>query len=123
MKHSVPAPYRGTGQAPRERQKSMEPKLTLKNDKYKKARGGRSCWLELSCEKCKNKIVTYQKDGPGILKRLYIDRMIGKNIPTGKDLTCSKCKTLLGVWIIYKKENRPAYRLFAGAVEKKVISK
>ncbi len=97
--------------------------IAFKNDKYKKARGGRSRWLELSCEKCKNRIVAYQKDGPGILKRLYIDRMTGKNIPTGKNLICNKCKTLLGVRIIYKKENRPAYRLFVGAIEKKLFQR
>jgi hypothetical protein len=68
--------------------------------------------------------VIYQKDGPGILKRMYLDRMV--NVDTHKwlksNLECPKCKTLLGVPIIYKKEDRPAIRLFAGAVGKKIIS-
>jgi len=55
---------------------------------------------------------------------MYLDRMMG--IDTQKwlkpNLECPKCKTLLGVPIIYKKENRPAIRLFAGAVGKKIIS-
>jgi hypothetical protein len=56
----------------------MKNKFAFKNDKFKKNRGGHSRWLLLSCEKCKNGIAIYQKDGPGILKRLYIDRMTNK---------------------------------------------
>jgi len=100
----------------------MSKKLAFKSDKYKKNRGGYSRWLLLSCEKCKAQLLAYQKDGPGILKRLYVDRIVfptdlGKN----KKLECKKCGTTLGLQIIYEKENRPAYRLFVGAVEKKII--
>lgn len=91
--------------------------MKLKNDKYRKARGGRAKILKLSCAKCETALFNYQKDGPGILKRLYIDRVIN-NVPRGKNLSCKHCKELLGVRIIYKKENRPAIRLFAGAVTK-----
>ena len=94
--------------------------LKLKKDKFRKSRGGRSRWLSVSCEKCKTPILIYQKDGPGILKRLYIDRIV-LPVPSVKNLTCSKCKTLLGVRMVYKKENRFAYRLFAGAVGKKIV--
>ena len=90
----------------------------LKNDKYRKNRGGYSRLLDLSCSKCGAYLFSYQKDGPGILKRLYLDRIEGK--VTSKNLVCSKCKELLGVRIIYKKENRPAFRLFTGAVAKKI---
>lgn len=38
-----------------------------------------------------------------------------------KELRCPDCKELLGVHMIYKKEDRPAYRLFVGAVEKKIM--
>jgi len=66
--------------------------------------------------------MTYQKDGPGILKRLYLDRIVPSEFsPTGKNLICKKCKTLIGIPMIYEKEKRKAYRLFAGTVEKKVI--
>ena len=93
--------------------------LDLKVDKYRRSRGGYSRWLQLSCEKCKAPLFRYQKDGPGILKRLYVDRISGE---VGKgNLICKKCKTVLGVPIVYEKEKRPAYRLFAGAVAKKIV--
>jgi len=40
----------------------------------------------------------------------------------GRNLICPKCRALLGIAMIYKKENRPAVRLFAGAVGKGVVS-
>lgn len=106
-------------------------KITLKNDKYKKSRGGYSRLLEISCEKCKTKVCLYQKDGPGILKRMYLDRISDskkytglennsvKNIP---NLECVICKQVLGIPIIYKKENRLCYRLFVGAVTKHITT-
>jgi hypothetical protein len=98
----------------------------LKLDKYRKARGGRSQFLRIACEKCNTLLFEYQKDGPGIIKRLYLDRINDpkhqklstvnlKNIP---NLVCDKCKQLIGIPIIYKKENRLAYRIFAGSILK-----
>lgn len=98
--------------------------LSFKNDGYRKSRGGHSRWLLLYCEKCKNNIAVYQKDGPGILKRLYLDRIIiPENIKNilSKELICNKCEKVLGVSTVYKKEDRPAYRLFVGAISKKII--
>lgn len=100
----------------------MNKKFIFKNDRFKKNRGGYSRWLLLNCEKCKNFILFYQKDGPGILKRLYTDRIIVSNKPLGKELICNKCKNVLGIKAMYQKEKRPAYRLFVGAIEKKIIS-
>lgn len=97
-----------------------KPKL-FKNDKYKKARGGKSRLLALACEKCGKHLCFYQKDGPGILKRLYLDRISGFD-SKAKNLICPNCHELLGVAVIFKKENRPAYRLFAGAVVKKITN-
>jgi hypothetical protein len=102
-------------------------KQTLKNDKFKKARGGHSRLLDISCEKCGTHICYYQKDGPGILKRMYIDRIDGLNLAgySLKDLPqliCANCKQHLGVPMNYKKEDRLAYRLFVGAVSKKITS-
>ena len=94
----------------------------FKDDKFKKSRGGYSRWLLIYCEKCNAQLLIYQKDGPGILKRLYYDRILAPLVRSGKTLVCKKCKAILGVSVIYKKEKRPAYRLFAGAVGKKVIS-
>lgn len=94
-------------------------KTDLKNDRYRRTRGGHSRVLDLSCAKCKTHLFYYQKDGPGILKRIYIDRILKSK--TGRtNPACPKCKELLGVPIIYKKEDRPAIRLFAGAVSKKL---
>ena len=96
-------------------------KNIFKNDKYKKARGGYSRLLEISCQKCSSLVCKYQKDGPGNLRRMYIDRIIDpKVLINRKDLICSKGH-LLGVKIIYEKEKRPAFRLFVDAVIKKII--
>lgn len=92
----------------------------MKNDKYRKVRGGYSRILQLSCAHCGKDFAQYQKDGPGILKRLYLDRLLNHSF-TATHLSCPSCKEVLGVKIIYKKENRPAYRLFAGAVSKKIV--
>jgi len=94
--------------------------MKLTNDKYKKARGGYSRLLELSCSSCSTVITNYQKDGPGMLKRLYLDRMTTVT-PDSKFLVCPNCGKDLGLYFIYEKENRPAYRLFAGAIAKKII--
>ncbi|HSX42348.1 MAG TPA: hypothetical protein VLE93_03285 [Candidatus Saccharimonadales bacterium] len=90
----------------------------MKNDKYRQVRGGWSRMLNIACENCSEKVCSYQKDGPGPLKRLYLDRMNGP-ITNNESLICSKCKEILGIKMIYQKENRPAYRLFVGAVLKR----
>lgn len=97
--------------------------LSLKNDRFRKNRGGHSRWLLLHCELCKQTIATYQKDGPGILKRLYLDRFAPGVDTHNKHLVCAGCKTVLGVKTVYEKEQRPAYRLFAGAIGKKIVKR
>jgi len=95
--------------------------IKFKNDRFKKDRGGYSRLLDISCESCGCYICLYQKDGPGNLRRMYIDRIRKeKVILTKKSLTCPKGH-LLGVKIIYKKENRPTFRLFADSVIKKIV--
>lgn len=97
-------------------------KLIFKNDKYKKKRGGYSRLLKISCEKCSSHICFYQKDGPGNLKRMYIDRINNPAISTArKDLRCPRGH-LIGVKMIYKKEKRPAFRLFVDAIVKNIIN-
>ena len=96
--------------------------MQLLKDKYRRTRGGYSRLLKISCAKCDSFLFDYQKDGPGILKRLYLDRINphkGYNLKTNS-LTCPECKTLLGVKFIYSKEKRPAIRLYVGAISKKV---
>ena len=92
----------------------------MKNDRYRKARGGYSRILQLFCSSCGKELFKYQKDGPGILKRLYLDR-IQDDHSTASKLSCPKCKEMLGVKTIYKKENRPAYKLFTGAISRKIV--
>ncbi|MBM3271783.1 hypothetical protein FJY94_00630 [Candidatus Kaiserbacteria bacterium] len=95
--------------------------MKLKNDRYKKARGVYTRLLEINCQKCDSNICLYQKDGPGNLRRMYIDRIIEPRVSIArKDLTCSKGH-LIGVKIIYEKENRPAFRLFVDSVLKKIV--
>lgn len=96
-------------------------KIFFKNDKYKKVRGGYSRLLSISCQKCGEHICNYQKDGPGNLRRLYLDRIADPKISISKkDLSCSN-NHLIGVKIIYNKENRPAFRLFVDSVVKKIV--
>jgi|SRR3989344_2513365 len=95
--------------------------MDFKKDKFRKSRGSYSRWLEIFCESCKKHILFYQKDGPGILKRLYIDQIVETRHNLAKNLVCKKCKSILGVSNIYKKEKRLVYRLFVGAVNKKII--
>lgn len=96
-------------------------KIIFKNDKYKKVRGGYSRLLHISCQKCGEHICNYQKDGPGNLRRMYLDRIINPEVSIYiKDLSCSN-NHLIGVKIIYDKEKRLAYRLFVDSVIKKII--
>jgi len=95
--------------------------FNLKNDKYRIARGGYSRFLNLYCSSCKSHLLLYQKDGLGILKRLYIDRIFSKEISKKtKELTCKSCKKVIGTFYVYTKENRPAIRLYQDAIFKKV---
>ena len=89
------------------------------NDKFKKNRGGYSRLLNISCGHCNNHLLYYRKDGPGILKRMYLDRIVKTDLDIDKNLICPSCKSLLAVPMIYEKENRQALRLFVGAVTKK----
>lgn len=93
--------------------------MKLKSDKFKKARGGSSKLLQISCAECGEVICDYQKDGPGSLKRMYFDRILNPNVSISeKSLKCSQGH-LLGVAIIYKKENRRAFRLIMEKIAKK----
>ncbi|MDO8668312.1 MAG: hypothetical protein Q7K35_04440 [bacterium] len=104
--------------------------IKLKNDRFKKNRGGYSRLLDISCEGCGRHLCFYQKDGLGMLKRMYFDRIYNseeynnlENLPIKKlpQLICKNCSRLLGVPIEYKKEKRLAFRLFQGTVMKKIV--
>ncbi|MFH1030389.1 MAG: hypothetical protein V1770_03975 [bacterium] len=100
----------------------MQIKFTLKNDKYRKARGGYSRFLNIFCDSCGEHLALYQKDGPGDLKRMYLDRILAPKIPysTQQEFTCPSCKKIIGTFYNYKKEKRPAIRLYQGSVAKKI---
>lgn len=103
--------------------------LTLKRDKFRKARGGHARALEIRCEKCGHFLALYQKDGPGPLKRMYVDRILSPqnlanllNTPFKKlpQLACDRCQRLIGVPYLYEKEKRPAFRLFVDSIVKRI---
>jgi len=95
--------------------------MKFKNDQYKRARGGYSRLLRISCQKCDTAVCLYQKDGPGNLRRMYVDRISDAKVSlVRKDLTCSNGH-LVGVKIVYEKEKRPAFRLFVDSVVKKIV--
>ena len=102
----------------------MKPQLTFKKDKYREHRGGYARFLNVSCGSCKNHLFKYQKDGPGELKRMYIDRIFETKVsPTKKDeFKCKKCKKVLGTFYMYEKEKRPAIRLYQSSVIKKITA-
>lgn len=104
--------------------------LQFKKDSYRIARGGRSQFIDLSCDRCGKSIAVYQKDGPGPLKRMYVDRIVGpellvrslEKVKTTKKMpmfNCPSCKEELGVPMIYEKEERLAYKLFQSVLVKK----
>lgn len=97
--------------------------IKFKQDKFRRSRGGYSRLLEIKCEKCHQLLCRYQKDGPGPLKRMYIDRIIDLYAKSGKGLVCHKCGHILGTRYVYEKEKRPAFRLFEGSVKKKIVKK
>ena len=108
----------------------MKKLFVFKNDRYKRARGGYSRLLDITCAKCGKHLCFYQKDGPGILKRMYLDRIFKsenysglEKIPFNKipQFICPQCKEIIGIPYVYKKENRFAFRLFVMSITKKII--
>lgn len=103
--------------------------FSFKRDKYKTARGGHSRLLDICCRKCENIVAVYQKDGPGNLRRMYMDRIFSPieltnmqnlNIQDAPFLKCKKCGEVLGTPYIYLKEKRNAFRLHQDAVIKRL---
>lgn len=89
-------------------------------DAYQARRGGSSRVLDVCCEGCAKHVTFYQKDGPGSLRRMYVDRFIDMT-PAGDELCCPHCQRVIGILITYAKENRLAYRLFVDAVTKRIV--
>lgn len=100
----------------------MQTQFILKKDTYRKNRGGYSRFLNVFCGSCKTHLLLYQKDGPGELKRMYLDRIIApKVLPSRNDeFVCPACKKIIGTFYTYEKEKRSAIRLYQGSVFKKI---
>lgn len=107
--------------------------MKLKNDQYRKARGGKSKMLEICCARCNSNILTYQKDGDGGLLRCYLNRIFYpeqyeklQHITTISkpqhmpNLTCVKCNALIGTPMMHL-DNRLAFRLHPGTFKKRVL--
>lgn len=102
-------------------------KHRLKNDHFRRSRGGTARFLDLYCGKCRHHLLLYQKDGPGQLLRLYFDRIFDPPEVTEKltaagvappALRCLHCDQVVGTPMIYEREHRRAYLLRPGAVVK-----
>ena len=74
--------------------------------------------MNIHCKKCNNLLTIYQKDGVGMLKRLYLDRIFSEI--NENNFNCNNCNEKIGILITYKKENRKALRLFQGAISKSI---
>lgn len=103
--------------------------FNIKKDKYMSARGGTAQFLIIKCTTCNHDVLLYQKDGPGNLVRMYKDRIVApvelaaqqEKINRKEDmkgLVCPQCNTLLAVPMVYKSENRLAYRIIHGKIHK-----
>lgn len=100
-----------------------------KNDRYAKTRGA-SQFYDIYCVACGTYLVLYQKDGPGALIRMYLDRIfepteiasLNEGNPTKESLPtirCSKCEQVIATPMVYEPENRLAFRMRPGSFSKK----
>jgi ribosomal protein S27E len=106
--------------------------FSLKQDKYRKVRGGNAKFLDIYCSNCQSHLLLYQKDGPGNLLRLYLNRIFapealadlqhkidGSKISNLHNLTCESCGNSIGIPMVHN-DGRVAYRLRIGSFFKRV---
>lgn len=92
--------------------KKVTQKIKIKRDKYFKKRGSYSRIIKVKCAKCNKTLFEYQKDGPGWLKRCYLNRIISKTkFNPSKKLKC--CGVIIGLPIKHK-DGRDAFKLVRG---------
>lgn len=105
-------------------------KYAPKKDRHSKDRGGNSRFFDIFCSACNSHVALYQKDGPGALLRMYLDRIFApvalstlqnqvgskKDIP---NLQCPACHALIGTPMVYELESRLAFRMVRGSFAKK----
>ena len=105
--------------------------IKLKNDEYRRVRGGKAFMIHIYCSRCNNKILYYQKDGDGPLKRCYLNRIFWpkefEKLQYNKTLShpntipaliCPQCQTVIGKAILHH-DGRMAFRLRPGFCFKK----
>lgn len=105
--------------------------MKMKNDKYRRARGGSAQMLDISCAVCGAYLMLYQKDGPGNLLRCYLNRIFAPpelealqhnpSIDEPRDLSplvCRACGTAIGTPMRYD-DGRLAFRLHHGSFAKR----
>ncbi len=107
----------------------------IKKDAFSRVRGGNSEMLLIGCGNCQSPLLIYQKDGPGPLKRCYIDRIAyvwggdGNRSPDPIEslhesgLNCPHCRQIIGSPMVYKNEKRPAVKMSRGSFSKTKYSK
>jgi len=103
----------------------------MKKDKYFRERGGTAKIINVSCASCGKLIFVYQKDGPGWLKRCYLNRIIepkefaqiqkDKSIREPNDFSNLKCNcgNILGSPMKHK-DGRLAFHLIRGKFKRSI---
>ncbi len=107
--------------------KTRSTKIRIVKDRYSRARGGRSKLIRILCKRCKAEVLTYQKDGPGWLKRCYLNRIVwpqklarlqrNRRVREPGDmdaLRCESCKAVIGIPTRHK-DARLAYAIVPGS--------
>jgi len=97
--------------------------MKIKKDKYFKERGGTAKIIKLMCTNCGKLLFLYQKDGPGWLKRCYLNRIIAPekyanlqhNVKETKNLNnlVCECGSIIGFPTKHK-DGRLAFALIRG---------
>ena len=83
----------------------------IKRDKYFRKRGSYARIIKVKCAKCGKILFSYQKDGPGWLKRCYLNRIISeKKFEPSKML---KCHGIIGIPKKHK-DGRDSFQLVRG---------
>lgn len=101
----------------------------LKRNEFQRKRGTPQL-LAIHCSSCGKRVATYQKDGLGSLKRMYLDRifapkdlaLLQSSARKASDygpLLCPDCKAQLGSPSVYEPEKRLAFALIPGKVQTK----
>jgi hypothetical protein len=97
----------------------------MKKDKYFRERGGTAKIINVNCMNCGRLLFVYQKDGPGWLKRCYLNRILSPekysnlqkdkkiNKPSDLDNLICECGNIIGSPMQYK-DKRLAFSLIRG---------